>query len=213
VSGQGFRGLPPSSTRMLEGVPADSAALSRFSGRDPTPTGRFRGVFVRPDRFSSSGRAMLLLHTTIFRTSKIGQKSAKIRGLPPSSTRMLEGVPADSAALSRFPGGSRPLLADSGEKSCGPIDFHPQAGRCFCHIPIFSKRAKSVKNPQKSEKSKFGRCDTLWMSVGRLERACGELGALCGSNCSVSRVGELSFQLFRVIHTDGLGCISVIFER
>ena len=135
------------------------------------------------------------------------------RGLPPSSTRMLEGVPADSAALSRFPGGSRPLLADSGEKSCGPIDFHPQAGRCFCHIPIFSKRAKSVKNPQKSEKSKFGRCDTSWMSVGRLERACGELGALCGSNCSVSRVGELSFQLFRVIHTHGLGCISVIFER
>ena len=85
--------------------------------------------------------------------------------LPPSSRTTLEGVHAESAAVHRFPGVSRPLLTISGEKSCGPTFFRHQAGGCFCHTPVFSKRAKrSKKAIYKSQNPSLG----IWIT-SRLE--------------------------------------------
>ena len=75
--------------------------------------------------------------------------------LPPSSRTTLEVRPIDSGALLRFLGGSRPLLHDSGEKSCVTTIFRHHAGRCFSYIPIFSKRAKRSKKAIQIPKSKF----------------------------------------------------------
>ena len=75
--------------------------------------------------------------------------------LPPGSRATLEGGAAESDALRRFLGVSRPLRTISGEKSCGPTFFRHQAGRCFCNIPVFSKRAKRSKKAIQIPKSKF----------------------------------------------------------
>jgi hypothetical protein len=102
------------------------------------------------------------------------------RGLAPSSRTTLEGRPADSGALRRFLGVSRPLLTISGEISSALTFFRHQAGRCFCDIPIFSKRAKSVKKAIQIQNFDFARLD-------------------CACNC-MNRSGELETFLLRIVN-------------
>lgn len=105
------------------------------------------------------------------------------------------GVPADSAALRRFPGGSRPLLTISGEISSALTFFHHQAGRCFCNIPKFSKRAKRSTKAIQTPKFDFAKlgyiCDfmdrsgaletfLLWiLNVLRVELPCSGANLWC----------------------------------
>ena len=110
--------------------------------------------------------------------------------LPPSSATTLEGVPADSAALLRFLGVSRPLLKDSGEFSSVLTFFHHQAGRWILANARCSKRAKRSKKAIHIPKFDFARLDHFVVELGDLERLCGELRALCWSNCIVARICE-----------------------
>ena len=100
------------------------------------------------------------------------------RGLARSSTTTLEGRPADSGALLRFPGGSRPLLDDSGEKSCVLTFFRHDAGPWIPDIPIFSKRAKSTKIKQNPKKSSFFHLDHSCNFLNRSGGGAAESGAL-----------------------------------
>ena len=90
--------------------------------------------------------------------------------LPPSSRTTLEVRPIDSGALLRFLGGSRPLLADSDEFSSVLTFFRHQAGRCFCHIPIFSKRAKRSKKAIQIPKLGFSKLECICDFLVRLKR-------------------------------------------
>ena len=99
------------------------------------------------------------------------------RGLAPSSRTTLEGGAAESGALLRFLGVSRPLLHDSGEKSRGPTFFRRAPGRCFCKFARISKWAKLAKIDQNLKIPFFLSWNipaTLWIDQEHRKRLSGE---------------------------------------
>ena len=87
----------------------------------------------------------------------------------------MEGVPAESGVLLQFPGGSRPLLADSGEKACVTTFFSMIRADAFVTPAYFQNEQNGGPKKIPIPKFDFARLDCACNFVDRLKEKVGNV--------------------------------------